>query len=140
MSLEANKAIARRFIVETLDGGRMDVVREIFNEGAVRHFPPGDVIVDSSQNRLLVPRRSMRTDIHKLYGEGDFVTVHLTHHAEFGPDTQFRTRAGPVDVSDKQIAWDAIVILRFEDGKIAEEWVVRDELHIVLQAGVTLRP
>jgi predicted SnoaL-like aldol condensation-catalyzing enzyme len=138
MSLEANKAIARRFVVETLDGGRVEVVHEIFKEGAVRHFPPGDVVVDPSLNRLLVPRRSMHTDIHKIYGEGDLVTIHLTHHAEFGPDTQFRTRAGPVDVSGRHIDWDAMVILRFEDGKIAEEWVVRDELHIVLQAGVAL--
>jgi SnoaL-like polyketide cyclase len=34
------------------------------------------------------------------------------------------------------ITWEAIVIFRFEDGKIAEEWVSRDELGMLRAAGI----
>lgn len=135
MPVEANKATARRFVEEVLDGGNIAVEREIFKSGAVRHFPPGDVIVDDSRKAPINPRRSMKTDVHHLFGEGDYVTVHLTHHVTFAGDSRFRTRAGLADVRDKSVEWSAMVILRFEGDKIAEEWVVRDELHVLLQVG-----
>jgi len=84
MSLEANKAVALRFVEEVLDGRKFELEHELFKPGAIRHFPPGDVVVDPARAVPLVPRRSMKTDIHHLFGEGDFVTIHLTHHVEFG--------------------------------------------------------
>ena len=74
--------------------------------------------------------------IHHLYGEGDYVTIHLTHYVSFGPGARFNTRAGRVDVGGKSLEWNAIVVLRFEGERVAEEWVVRDELQVLLQVGV----
>jgi hypothetical protein len=34
------------------------------------------------------------------------------------------------------VTWDAMAIFRFEDQKIIEEWVTRDELGMVLQSGL----
>jgi hypothetical protein len=48
----------------------------------------------------------------------------------------YRFRIGPQDVSGKSVTWDAIVIFRMQNGKIAEEWVSRDELGMLLSAGV----
>jgi hypothetical protein len=135
MSVDANKAAARRFVEEVLDGGRFELLEELFVPGAVRHFPPGDVIFDPAQAGPMIPRRSMKTDIHHLCGEGDYVTIYLTHHVEFSPGSRFTSRLGPVDVGDKPVQWDAMVVLRFEGDMIAEEWVVRDELHVLMQAG-----
>ena len=39
------------------------------------------------------------------------------------------------DIKGKTYAWDAIAIFRVKDGKIAEEWVNRDELGILLSIG-----
>jgi predicted ester cyclase len=39
-------------------------------------------------------------------------------------------------VNGKSISWDAIVIFRMKNGKMAEEWVSRDELGRLLSAGV----
>ena len=47
-----------------------------------------------------------------------------------------RTRIGTYDVNGTDVVWDAIVIFRMKDGKIAEEWVNRDELGALLSAGI----
>jgi len=135
VSVAANKAAARRFVEEVLDGGSDDVARELFVPGAVRHFPPGDIIQDPTRPPVPLTRRSMKTDIHHLYGEDEFVTIHLTHHVSFGPQARFNTRMGWVDVSGRAVEWNAMVVLRFEGDRIAEEWVVRDELMVLLQVG-----
>jgi hypothetical protein len=135
MSVETNKVAARRFVTEVLDGGNDEVARELFVPGAVRHFPPGDIIQDPARPPARAARRSMHTDIHHLYGEGDFVTIHLTHHVKFAPQARFNTRMGWVDVGGRDVEWNAMVVLRCESDRIAEEWVVRDELQVLLQVG-----
>ncbi|MBV9248547.1 MAG: ester cyclase [Acetobacteraceae bacterium] len=135
MSVEANKIAARRFVVEALDGGSAAALEELFHLGAVRHFPPRDIRVEPAPTAAPPRDRSQHTDIHHLYGEGDFVTIHLTHHVTFQRGAQFLTRMGSVDVGGKDIVWNAMVVLRFDGDKIAEEWVVRDELMVLLQVG-----
>lgn len=137
MSVEDNRAAARRFIEEGLDGENQDVLDELFLPGAVRHFPPGDIVMplDTSSDR---PRRTQSTEIHQIIGEGEFVSIHLTHHVRFDPGSTFRTRAGVIDVGGESVQWNAMVLLRFDDGRIAEEWVVRDELQILVQVGVVV--
>jgi hypothetical protein len=136
MSVEANNRVARRFVEQALDGGSTAVLEELFHPGAVRHFPPGDIKVGPGPAVAAMRRRSMHTDIHHLYGEGDFVTIHLTHHVTFESGAHFNTRIGSVDVGGQRVDWNAMVVLRFEGDKIAEEWVVRDELMVLLQVGV----
>ena len=36
----------------------------------------------------------------------------------------------------KRVSWNAIAIFRFEQQKIIEEWVTRDELAMILQFGL----
>jgi predicted SnoaL-like aldol condensation-catalyzing enzyme len=139
MSVEANKLVARRFVQEVLDAGNAEVEREITKDGAPRHFPARETAFDHAGRAPTLPRRSMKTTVHHLIGEGDYVSIHLTHRLVCGPGARFPTRAGTADLSDKTVEWNAMVVLRFEDGKIAEEWVVRDELQILLQSGA-VRP
>jgi hypothetical protein len=139
VSVETNKVTARRFVEEVLDGGNNDVARELFLPGAIRHFPPGDIIEDPTRPPVQPARRSMKTEIHHLYGEGDFVTIHLTHRVSFLPESRFNTRMGWVDVSNRDVEWNAMAVLRFEGDRIAEEWVVRDELMVLLQIGAVER-
>ena len=133
MSVEANKIAARRFVEEVLDGGSFEVLRELFLPGALRHFPYGDVTVEPTPPSR--PFRSMQTDVHHLYGEDEYVTIHLTHHVTFAPGARFNTRIGSVDAGGKHVEWNAMVVLRFKGDRIAEEWVVRDELQVLLQLG-----
>ena len=136
MSVEANKAAARRFVEEALDGGDVQALQELFLPGAVRHFPPGDVRVEPTPPAPRPAGMTMKTEIHHLFGEGDFVTIHLTHHVTFEPGGRFRLRIGIVDTGGQTVEWNAMAILQFKDGKIAEEWVVRDELQVLEQLGI----
>ena len=48
----------------------------------------------------------------------------------------WRSRLGNYDVTGKTVTWNAIAIFRFEDQRIIEEWVTRDELAMILQFGL----
>ena len=39
-----------------------------------------------------------------------------------------QSRLGRFDVRGKTVEWDAMAMFRFENDKIAEEWVSNDEL------------
>ena len=134
MSIEANKAAVKRYFAEALDGGRAEVLDEIMVPGCVAHFPGRD----APANRGAAARSSASsfvTTLHHLVAEDDVVVAHLTHVVTYKPGVVNDTRIGRVDVGEKTITWDAIAIFRFEGGLIAEEWVSRDELGQLLQAG-----
>jgi len=40
------------------------------------------------------------------------------------------------EVKGKSITWDATVIFRMKNGKIAEDWVPRDEFGALLSTGI----
>lgn len=44
--------------------------------------------------------------------------------------------SGCVDVGGKRVEWNAMAVLRFEGGKIVEQWVVRDELQLLVALGI----
>jgi predicted ester cyclase len=46
-----------------------------------------------------------------------------------------QSRLGRFDVRGKTVEWEAMVMFRFKDGKIAEEWVSADELGKLMQIG-----
>ena len=78
---------------------------------------------------------AFRSEMNGLIAEDDMVSVRITHHTRVRPHT-FRSRAGEVRVSEEQeLNWTAIVQFRLQDGKIAEEWVMRDELGMLAQMG-----
>ena len=76
-----------------------------------------------------------------LMAEGDMVAARISHRTRVRPHT-FRSRAGEVNLArEQELNWTAIVQFRLKDGKIAEEWVMRDELGMLLQMGkVTVAP
>ena len=68
------------------------------------------------------------------------VAVRISHYTSVRPHT-FRSRAGAVSLGkDQALNWTAIVQFRLRDAKIAEEWVMRDELGMLVQMGtITVR-
>jgi predicted ester cyclase len=76
----------------------------------------------------------LATEVHDIFESGDRVVVRLTHRATGAG--ALRSRIGTYDVNGKLITWDAIVIFQLKNGKIAEEWVNRDELGVLLSAGI----
>jgi predicted ester cyclase len=67
----------------------------------------------------------------RLVAEGDFVVCHNTWTGTYG-GTMFRGVPTP---QGKSFSVEHIHIYRLADGKIAEHWVVRDDLGMMLQVG-----
>ena len=133
MSQRANKAIVQRYFDEVIDAGDRAAMADLFLVGAVQHFPGRDLAFNPEAGAPMAPSRTMKTTIHHWLVDGDFVVAHLTHDVTFPPNGQFVTQAGPVDVGGRSVHWDAMALFRLQDGKIAEEWVNRDELSILAQ-------
>jgi hypothetical protein len=53
--------------------------------------------------------------------------------------SEWTSRLGTHTVAGKTVSWPAIAIFRLHDGKIAEEWVSRDELGMLIDLGVLNR-
>ena len=74
------------------------------------------------------------TTIYDLIAEEDRVACRLSHQAV--NRGEWTSRLGHHKVAGKPVSWSAIAIFRFRNGKIAEEWVSRDELGMLIQLGI----
>ena len=134
-----NKAVIERYFHEVLDQKKFEVMPELMAPGVVLHRPGFDVTgVDAAMQRLratLQDYTAFRSELSGLIAEGDMVAVRITHITRVRPHT-FRSRAGEVRLNAEQgLTWTAIVQFRLQDGKIVEEWVMRDELGMLAQMG-----
>ena len=115
---------------DVLDGRKVTLLENLFLPECVIHRPEGTVRglagIRGVVERNLAAYSAFATEIHDIIESGDRVVVRLTHTAT-GAGV-FRSRIGMHDVKGKALRWDAIAIFRMENGKIAEEWVNRDEL------------
>ncbi len=134
-----NKAVIERYFHEVLDQKKFDLMRELMAPDVILHRPGFDVTgVDAAMQRLratLQDYTAFRSELSGVMAEGDMVSVRIAHLTKVRPHT-FRSRAGEVRISNEQeLNWTAIVQFRLQDGKIVEEWVMRDELGMLAQMG-----
>jgi predicted ester cyclase len=134
-----NKAVIERYFGEVLDQKRIDLMPELMARDVVLHRPGFDVIgVDAAMQRLravLQDYIAFESELSGLMAEGDMVATRVRHRVRARPHT-FRSRVGEVRVpAERDLEWSAIVQFRLRDGKIAEEWVMRDELAMLAQLG-----
>ena len=134
----SNEKLVRGYFERIVDGRSADL-RQFFAEDCVirrAELPAPINGVEQLEAFLGGARFSIeRTDttIHQLLADGDTVLAHLEHTASFR--APIRTPWGLKDVSGKQVTWSAFARFRCERGKIAEEWVIRDEVAIFKQLG-----
>ena len=134
-----NKTVIERYFHEVLDQKKFDVMPELMAPDVVLHRPGFDVMgLAAAVQRLratLQDYTAFRSELSGLMAEGDMVAVRISHRTTVSPHT-FRSRAGEVRISTEQeLNWNAIVQFRLQDGKIVEEWVMRDELGMLAQLG-----
>lgn len=133
MSTETGKAVGLRFLREVLDNQHAVVLEELFHQGARRHVPSRKVVMRAGA--MLPPSNAphVHTGIHDMFAEGDMVAVRLTHHVAFAPGTHWASQAGTVPTNGQSVVWDATALFRVVDGRIAGEWVNRDDLAVLRQ-------
>jgi predicted ester cyclase len=128
----------RRYFHEVLDQGKAEIIDDLFHPQCLMHRPGGDVMGLDAVRAVAHHRNEtfsqFETEIHDVFGSGDKLVVRLTHRGIGGG--MWRSRLGNYDVTGKTVSWNAIAIFRFEDHKIIEEWVVRDEMAMALQFGL----
>jgi predicted ester cyclase len=134
----AEERAIRRYFHEMLDQGEAEIIDDLFHPQCIMHRPGGDVMGRDAVRAVADHRKEtfsqFKTEIHDVFGSGDKLVVRLTHRGVGGG--MWRSRLGNYDVTGKPVTWNAIAIFRFEDHKIIEEWVVRDEMAMALQFGL----
>jgi predicted ester cyclase len=131
MSIEENKALARRWL-EEIGNENLDVFDEVFAPDCVWHrfdFPSVEAAKEYTKNFHAVFTDPVYT-VEDTVAEKDKVavrwTVRVTHSGEWAG-------AAP---TGKQIEGSGITILRFDGGKVVELRDEQDNLGFLQQLGV----
>lgn len=109
---EVNQALVNR--------GELDRIPEFIAESYVMHTPNGPQtgrhLVRGFISDLLVAFPDLEVETEVMAVDGDRVVWKRTHRG---------THQGPfmgVEPSGRTVSWEAIVVSRYEDGMVMEEW------------------
>ena len=135
-----NKEIARKYAVEVVTEGNLDVVDDIIAADHVQHnsaaseplHGPDDVKDNVSTLRRAFP--DAECVVEDMIAEGDMVVrpdrATCTHEGEFMG----------IEATGKEIVIGGIHIHRIEDGQIVETWSQGDMMGAMQQLGVVEPP
>jgi steroid delta-isomerase-like uncharacterized protein len=132
-SIEANKALVRRFIEEVFVASRPDAVDELVADDFTPHsWPgvgPGREPLKQAQQRISQGLADARMTIAEMIAEGDLVAVRLTSHGRHTGEFMGMPASG------QEYTIGEIHIFRVRDGKVAEHWSEADMLGMLRQLG-----
>jgi predicted ester cyclase len=122
---EANKEIVRRLVTEVLNGGRLEVIGELYAPDLA-----------PAARRWIAPFRTsfpdVRMEIAELIAEDDKVVGRFTCSA-----THLGEWLGHPPTGRRFERVDEVSIFRFRDGRIAHVWSLEDNLGRLRQLGLT---
>ena len=128
MSTDSNKKIVRRYFEDVLDQRNLDVLDEIVAADCMIHRPEAFEPIRVREAYKHALKRIL--DVYSEFA----TTCRLSHRAvNLG---EWTSRLGTHKLAGKTVTWPAIAVFRIRDGQIAEEWVSRDELGMLIQLGV----
>jgi len=134
MSIEANKAVVRRYWNELWNDKRGEIIAEIVAEPVAFHFPPGQAHQPPTLTKwfetALVAFPDVHFTLHFDIAEGDLVATHWSYIA---------TNTGPFlgrPATGKKVTDTGTDVFRIKNSKIVEMWVVQDSLGLMQQLGV----
>ncbi len=133
MSLEENKAIARRWNDEIWNKGNMAVVDELMATNFVWHTPYVGVAPDREGFKQSAATLSSFSDMNcvddDMVAEGDKVAVRWTWSGKHTGEYMGIAPTG------KRVTITGISIIRIAGGKIVEEWDEQDNMGFMEQLG-----
>jgi steroid delta-isomerase-like uncharacterized protein len=133
MSIETNKAIVRRYIEQVHNQHRSDLAEEFLAEDVVLHYTglePGLKAVQQWLTLFAEAFPDRHLTIEDVVAEGDRVVVRTSFKGTHQGEMQ------GIPATGKTIRLPSVTIFRLENGKIAEGWVVNDNLGMMQQLGV----
>jgi predicted ester cyclase len=121
---ERNKATVQRLIAEVLNGGRLDVIDELYAPELA-----------AGARRWIAPFRASFPDVHmevvELIAEGDKVVGRFRCSA-----THLGEWVGHAPTGRRFERVDEVSIFRFRDGRIVHAWSLEDSLSRLRQLGL----
>ena len=137
MSTETNKAIVRRYFEQVYNKRRRDLAAEFLVENIELHgtgLQPGLDVVKQWLTMFLAAFPDLHVTIEDVVAEGDRVVARTTYTGTHQADLQ------GIPATGKTVSESAITIFRLANGKIAEGWLVADNLGLMQQLGVIPAP
>ena len=137
--MENNKDLARRFMEEAWGKGNQDVVDELLADNFILQNPPQDVIPTKDGYKEWIGMIGsvfsvVETTLDDIIAEGDKVVIRWTY------TSTLKSEYMGIPPSDNQIIMTGMSIDRFENGKIVEEWIEMDQLGMMMQMGMEIKP
>jgi len=139
MSVENNKAIARRFI-QVWGDGNLDVIDELAAPALVVRYPIIPQVIQGSREfrHVIAGFRSAFPDsvlrVEEEIAEGEKVVVRWTFSG-----THKGSFLG-IPATGERVTWTGITIYRIVDGRVAEEWGEEDFVGFLRQVGLVRQP
>ncbi len=135
MSTEDNKALMRRFLEEVFNKQNQAAIDEFIAPNHVDHtLPPFLPTTPEGTKRAIGIYLTAFPDVHlvveDMIAEGDKVVTRYTSRG-----TQKGAFMG-IPPTGKQMMVSSIIIARFADGKIVEEWGLDDQVGMLQQLGI----
>jgi predicted ester cyclase len=127
MSLDANKALVRRYFEELANAGRCDVAVELLTPEAV-------ISVQQLITMLHTAFPDFRVTIEDQIAEGDKVVTRFT--ARGTHQGVWHSPLGPIEPTGKQFDHEGIRIFRIANGQLVETWGGADTLRQLQQLGI----
>lgn len=127
-------ATIRRFFEHCLNQHQSEILRELFTADIVAHTPNGDstglAAIEQTVERVHAMFPGHRFTVDDVIVSGDKAAARWTMTA---------TNTAPIGglaPTGREITQRALVLYRFEDGKIAEFWLQLDQIGVLRQIGV----
>jgi steroid delta-isomerase-like uncharacterized protein len=140
MDIQRNKALHRRWFEEVFNGGRVELLPEMFAQDHVLHYPgtlglpPGMPGVRGLVALYRTGFPDLALTVEDQIAERDKVT---TRYLATGRHTG---ALGPIPASGRMVRVTGVEIARVADGKIAELWEHLDIFGVLLQIGFVTSP
>jgi predicted ester cyclase len=143
-STEENKAMARRFIEEGWNQGKLAVFDELCNPDYIYHDPVSEVYTLEDYKQLVTEGRRVYSDFHltieDLISEGDKVVLRYTGSGINTGDFVTPAMPVPIPATGKQVTVSGMSITRIAEGKAIETWNQADNLGALQQLGLLPAP
>lgn len=137
MSTATHKAIVRRYIEQVLNEQRHDLAEEFLAENIELHgsgIPPGLEVVKQWFATFATAFPDGNTSIEDVIAEEDRIVARTTFNGTHQAELQ------GIPATGKTVNIPGIIIFRMDNGKIAEGWLISDNLGMMQQLGVIPGP
>ena len=140
MSIEDNKAIVRRFLVEASSGRSANftgLLADDYTHWVAGQCVPGrgPAVYSRMMEVWLSAFPDMQCTIEDIVAEGDRVVTRQTWHATHLGDWPAQTLGRTIPATGRRVTLTATVLSRIAGGKIAEEWEDWDGVGLLKQIG-----